>query len=333
MCPPGTRAKIPNALTRRSFPDMRTLFVPFCVRCLEGYFQPKFNQIKCLMCPLNFTSPPGSKSKNDCYLPNSDQACTPENNLCENQGECVMSANKRFQCKCAAGFYGWRCKNQVDPCSSGPCFNDGVCQANGNQFTCNCSKEFEGRFCELSVSKCRLGYCQNNANCIELFNGEVQCSCSPGFKGEHCEIKHDECSELDCEHGECVISRNGAKCDCHPGYLGRRCNHQPCDFAACPRNRFCENIWETVTTKTSYSCETKSAKNACKPNPCRNNGVCVENPRRGGPAGFSCECPYYYFGSRCETLIRPNFEFHFDHADIGNYVQLPGPTRNLTEVS
>lgn len=321
--------------------------MPLCPRCDEGYYQPNYNRTACQKCPPNFTSPSGSKSLQDCFLPKSRQACTVDLNWCENQGQCVRSAAAVFQCKCPAGFYGWRCEHQIDPCLSGPCVNHGVCQSNGSQFVCKCANEYEGPYCEEPVSKCRLGYCQNNGTCNELPNGEAECVCAEGFVGEQCHIRHDYCADLNCEQGDCVSARGGFVCKCRPGYLGRRCHLQPCDYSPCPRNKECVNIMSNETSRSSFSCQCPAGfsgadcavklrpRDPCDPNPCRNNGQCEATTNRRGrlsPA-FTCTCPYYFFGALCETLITPDFVLHFEHAAVGNYIEVPGPIRNLSEVT
>lgn len=325
MCPPGTKRRLSNK-------KQKILLMPHCVTCGEGHYQDRYNQPVCLKCPINQTSPSAATSRSECYLPKSHEACTMQSNQCENQGQCVLFSDQRYHCKCTDRFYGWRCTKQMNPCLSGPCFNEGLCHPNGNQFTCQCSSDFEGDYCEVPVSKCQLGFCLNNGKCNKLPNGEAQCVCSFGFVGDRCEISQDQCS-LDCKHGKCVNSQNGAFCKCHPGYLGRRCHLQPCDTSPCPKNEVCINLKDPLTTFRSYSCQNRITQNPCKPNPCRNNGDCLINRRKGGPMAYTCICPFYFFGDRCETFIRPNFELHYKNADVGNYVQLPGPTRDLKEVS
>lgn len=318
--------------------------MPNCPKCPEGYYQPYYNQKSCQKCPLNHKSPPGSKSVDACFLPVSYQACSADLNRCENQGQCVKS-DTLFHCKCNPGYYGWRCEHQIDPCLSGPCVNSGVCQSNGSQFTCNCSKEFEGPFCEEPISKCRLGYCQNNGVCNELPNGEAECVCADGFVGEQCEIRHNHCANLICEHGECHNTRSGYSCKCNPGYLGRRCHLQPCDYSPCLGNRDCINTLSNVTTRSHYSCQCKEGftgaecnvklkpRDPCASNPCHNKGICEPIQRRGKLSGFTCTCPYYFFGTLCETLITPDFKLQFERAEVSNYVEMAGPVRNLSEVS
>lgn len=343
LCPPGTRNL--DRSNRKNFPDQTHSFMPFCPKCGEGYYQPNYNQRICQKCPTNFISKPGSKSLDDCFLVNSYQACTMEANRCANDGQCVSTSEKMFQCKCQSGFYGWRCEQHLDPCLSGPCVNHGICQSNGTGFTCQCSSEFEGVYCEEHISKCRLGFCQNNATCIELPNNEAECLCANGFVGEQCQMKNDYCANTICEHGECINTRNGYSCKCHPGYLGRRCHLLPCDYSPCPRNRKCINIVANVTSRSSFSCQCKSGfsgedclvkvkpRNPCESNPCQNNGVCESIQRAGKPPTFSCTCPYYFFGSLCETLITPDFKLYFEKAEVGNYVEVAGPVRNLSEIS
>lgn len=342
LCPPGTKTRLLNSSQRHRYPDQSMVFMPFCITCGEGYYQPEHNHTLCWQCPENYTSLPGSKSIDECYLPKSIQACQLEWNQCSNQGSCVKSSNEMYHCKCKGGFYGWRCEHQIDPCLSGPCFNDGECHSNGSQqFTCKCSTQFEGTLCELSVPKCKLDFCKSQGQCLELPNGEAQCICQTGFVGQRCDIKHDHCADLSCEHGKCDYSRKGLECKCDEGYLGKRCHLKPCDYSPCNENMKCINILSKETNRSSYMCECKTwftgidcriPINPCEPNPCQNNGVCKAIESDENHSKFVCTCPIYFFGASCETLITPNYEMHFEQAGIANYVELGGPKWNLTEV-
>lgn len=343
LCPPGTKTQLLNRSHRRRFPDQSYAFMPFCVKCSEGYYQPEYNQTICRKCPLHFTSLPGSTTLDSCYLPQSFQPCTEHLNQCGNQGRCVKSLAKTYYyCKCKAGFYGWRCEHQIDPCLSGPCFNDGECKPNRNHFTCKCSKEFSGNYCELPTPKCHLmDFCQNNGKCTEKPNGEAKCVCKSGFIGDRCEINHDYCADLACEHGNCEFSHKGLICKCHPGYLGSRCHLKPCDYMPCPENKECVNVLSKAVTRASFACECKTGFTGvdcavkidpCEPNPCENNGVCEAIGINGTISNYKCTCQMYFFGSQCETLLRPDFELHFEQTGVANYIELEGRASNITEV-
>ncbi|XP_062596788.1 uncharacterized protein LOC134258275 isoform X1 [Saccostrea cucullata] len=77
-------------------------------------------------------------------------ACHP--NPCQYGGTCTASGSG-FLCHCPLGFYGDRCeKNNLDPCLSHPCQNNGVCKAakasDGVAFTCTCREGYTGVTCE-----------------------------------------------------------------------------------------------------------------------------------------------------------------------------------------
>lgn len=281
-------------------------------------------------------------SRDECNRELPNQACTHKWNMCKNHGLCRKSTNKIFKCECKSGFYGWRCEHQMDPCLTDPCLNKGKCQAKGNYFICKCSKEFEGTFCELSISKCRLGFCQNNGKCFDLPNNEAHCICKIGFIGDRCESKEDLCEDLICKHGNCSYSLNGPTCKCHPGYIGRSCYQKPCDFSPCPINKDCTNLMHSQTSRSSYTCQCKKwltgvncneRINPCEPNPCRNNGICNWIESNRNLSEITCTCPYYFFGTYCETFIKPDYELLFENAGVGSYVEMKGPTSNLSEVS
>lgn len=342
LCPPGTKSKKLTRLYRQRFPDQKKAFEPFCIRCGEGYYQPKFSQPKCKKCPETLFSLPGSKSRDDCFFPSSYHACTKELNLCENQGQCVLSFDSKFQCKCQIGFFGWRCQHQMNPCLSGPCYNKGVCQPNGKQFTCKCLDEFEGALCEQSVSKCEFSYCQNEGKCKRLPDGDTECDCKMGFVGDRCEVKYDPCSDLECKHGKCVKFENRIICECNPGYMGRHCDRKPCDYSPCPKAMKCSNKMSKSTNKSDFLCQCRTGFtgddcavriNPCIHNPCQHNGVCEPIGNSNSSLDFVCKCPNYFVGRFCETLIIPDYEMHFEEAALDNYVEMAGPKSNLSAVS
>lgn len=341
VCAPGSIKRLLSPLERRRYPDQPYSLMPFCIECGEGYYQPEHNQAECLQCPTDHTSLIGSKAITDCYLPELHKSCTQKQNLCKNQGSCIASSDKTSYCKCKFGFYGWRCEHQINPCLSGPCYNNGKCQPFANQYQCKCAKEFQGHNCEIPVPKCQLNFCQNNGKCFDLANGEAQCACKTGFAGKQCEIKHDHCADLSCKNGNCIYSVNGPKCKCHSGYMGRRCHLKPCDYMPCPKTMECKNTMSKETSLSSFKCECNRSFtgedctikiNPCLSDPCQNNGICESVKTPKSLAEFSCTCPQYFFGALCETFISPDFEMHFDEPRIGNYVEITGPTLDLQEV-
>ena len=74
-----------------------------------------------------------------------------------NRGECVDKVNG-FECKCAAGWKGTTCSEDVDDCNGpagNPCQYSGTCTDTGtNAYQCTCLGNYEGKNCEHDVDDC-----------------------------------------------------------------------------------------------------------------------------------------------------------------------------------
>ncbi|XP_052678612.1 integrin beta-like protein A [Crassostrea angulata] len=111
--------------------------------------------------------------------------------------------------------------NDVSPCLSGPCQNNGTCVRNG--MTCTCVPGFTGRFCEIDINECSSRPCQNGGTCLDLIN-RFECQCVPGYTGTQCEIDINECASNPCENqATCNDLVNFFNCTCLPGFTGDRC--------------------------------------------------------------------------------------------------------------
>lgn len=133
----------------------------------------------------------------------------------------------------------------ADPCSPDPCWNGGVCSANGSAFICNCQHGFSGQKCQLRSTDCPVNSCVNGICRLDKA-GAPQCFCTPGFAGKLCDINQDECASSPCKNGAlCVDEVNGYKCVCKDDTYGHHCEiHQSeiqqciarCDQEPCWRN-------------------------------------------------------------------------------------------------
>nr|XP_034306332.1 neurogenic locus notch homolog protein 3-like isoform X3 [Crassostrea gigas] len=115
--------------------------------------------------------------------------------------------------------------NDVSPCLSGPCQNNGTCVRNGmtQNYTCTCVPGFTGRFCEIDINECSSRPCQHGGTCLDLIN-RFECQCVPGYTGTQCEIDINECASNPCENqATCNDLVNFFNCTCLPGFTGDRC--------------------------------------------------------------------------------------------------------------
>ena len=53
--------------------------------------------------------------------------CDPADNVCQNNGLCVVGEAGSVNCSCAGGFTGEFCETEIDECLSQPCENGGTC--------------------------------------------------------------------------------------------------------------------------------------------------------------------------------------------------------------
>ena len=102
---------------------------------------------------------------------------------CQNGGACVDEAGV-YRCRCAAGYTGDLCAQEVDECSSNPCVL-GNCIDNFNGYTCQCSPGYWGNNCDDNTDDCQSNPCFQG-NCIDMLN-KYTCSCNLGYHGLHCE--------------------------------------------------------------------------------------------------------------------------------------------------
>ncbi|XP_065053011.1 neurogenic locus notch homolog protein 1-like [Rhopilema esculentum] len=113
-----------------------------------------------------------------------------------------------YQCfKCVGNIKGLHCNR----CASQPCRNGGTCEEKGAQI-CRCAAGFEGPFCQQNVNECSSNPCVNG-NCVDLING-YKCICHDGWTGSRCDQDIDECASNPCEHGTCRNLNNGFQCEC-----------------------------------------------------------------------------------------------------------------------
>lgn len=84
--------------------------------------------------------------------------------------------------------------------------------------------------------------------------------------------------------------------------------------------------------------------NPCDDFPCHNNAECLPNQLRD-PKNvttvddetvydkFTCKCPPFFYGDRCELFTTPDFLFDFEKSSINNYVKLSAPEKDFTAIS
>lgn len=124
----------------------------------------------------------------------------------------------------------------------------------------------------------------------------------------------------------------------------------------CHGSSVCVDVAEDVTTKDSYRCECPiglkgqnctEVDNPCDHAPCKNNGICspvaLRSLRQTSIFSryiddqkydeFKCDCPPFFYGKSCDTLVTPDFIMEFQKTNVNNYIKMQGPKENLQEIS
>ncbi|CAF1112485.1 unnamed protein product [Brachionus calyciflorus] len=113
---------------------------------------------------------------------------------CSNKGVCKYFKNvNKYKCVCDVGFFGESCQKDLNPCSSSPCLNEGLCLImNKSSFKCEClSNAFAGNFCEKEIDLCQNETCSSQGRC-SVQNKKPKCDCFNLFSGEKCQIESYE---------------------------------------------------------------------------------------------------------------------------------------------
>lgn len=213
-----------------------------------------------------------------------DPQCFP--NPCMNGGVCYEK-NDVVRCNCSSGYTGKNCSvlNKCGSCKNGTCVLDGkqttkYCKCNDGLYW-----DDKKQSCKIMTSPCDLRPCQNGGICDVESEHEYNCTCANGFSGDACEITENCSTDEDCGHGVCTLLE-----------------HQKTKSCRCNNGFYLEDH--------SHTC--KEVTNACQPNPCLNDGICVVSPE----TDYVCICSFGYLGKICN--IRDLCEMDGGNAYCGN---------------
>merc|ERR1719312_752759 len=195
-------------------------------------------------------------------------------------------------------------------CKPNPCKNGGIC--NGEDGSCHCIGDFTGKLCETAIEEtteaptsdpaktaaeqtaksesrtetadaslvCYPNPCKNGGICKD-----GRCYCIGGFIGRLCEktlqLRSMVCKPNPCKNGGICNGEDGS-CYCIGGFIGRLCETVKEDSTVAPTSDHAKTAAEQ-TAKSESTTETADASMVCKPNPCKNKGIC------NGEDG-SCHC-------------------------------------------
>ncbi|KAM9462634.1 hyaluronan-binding protein 2-like [Clarias gariepinus] len=121
---------------------------------------------------------------------------------------------------------------ETDECNPNPCYNDGVCENDGDgDFTCICPKPFKGKRCQTVINVCKSVKC-GRGECV-LIEKEpfYECKCIAPFQPPSCR-KAAACNPSPCLNGgTCFRGRTRTQfhCKCPENYSGKFCQVGPDD--------------------------------------------------------------------------------------------------------
>ncbi|KAL8565044.1 hypothetical protein ACOMHN_003420 [Nucella lapillus] len=130
-----------------------------------------------------------------------------------------------FTCRCALGYGGELCEENIDDCASQPCAHGGTCRDLVDHFRCYCPPGYTGKTCSDDVNECDNSPCQNGATCVNL-QGHFRCQCPPGYRGDLCQgdLCHTNNSCLN--NATCVVQSGGVTCRCSPQFTAVDCGKE-----------------------------------------------------------------------------------------------------------
>uniref|UniRef100_A0AAF5PQC7 Cadherin domain-containing protein n=2 Tax=Wuchereria bancrofti TaxID=6293 RepID=A0AAF5PQC7_WUCBA len=123
------------------------------------------------------------------------------------------------------------------PCAASPCKNEGTCIPSSEKaYDCVCPPRYSGSNCEIDLTPCVSRPCPRGVECINLHN-DFYCSCPHGFTGKTCQLRGDwdPCLSNPCGHfGSCIRLPHSATfiCNCSHGYSGTACKDRITDLIA-----------------------------------------------------------------------------------------------------
>ena len=230
-------------------------------------------------------------------------------NPCKNGG--LQIDPVQGTCRCASGWQGPTCEEDIDECASRPCQNNARCRQGMNRYDCICRAGFASGAldtCELDVDECSSLPCENGAAC-EAGNQVVgpdayQCTCAEHYLGENCAERESYCADVPCGmHGICTDGLNDYVCSCLSGYEGRNCDNE---IDVC-LSRPCDHDGACTSHRGVYRCDCPSgwrgdncAENVdeCISRPCAHGGRCLDQYD-----AYACRCIAGWYGDNCELDI------------------------------
>ncbi|GFO02092.1 neurogenic locus notch homolog protein 1, partial [Plakobranchus ocellatus] len=270
----------------------------------------------CTECPFDtFANITGAMSVSDC-LTDAQLLCPMD--FCNMEGaiSAVCSVvNHRPMCTCKPGYHGDQCEQKCDVCSPNPCYNEGVCRADGWSFTCSCKVDSDCTYTanntlrfsgdeaiaeeipNITEQQLCEDACTDNPACLAYQFGELS-----GFT--YCLNYKQLIFGVDQNPAGVVSSLKS--CINTPLFEGDRCEvdlKNDCTDDICTEADFCMDLVGgtkcVCPTEGNFDETCKKPANLCEGNPCGNFGTCEAY----GTVRYVCFCAPGYTGEDCEINI------------------------------
>ncbi|XP_007434835.1 protein eyes shut homolog [Python bivittatus] len=112
--------------------------------------------------------------------------------FCSGHGKCLSHIwDEAYNCHCSQHYSGQFCQ-EIDKCSSKPCYNHGICintknqrEDDDNSYECICPPSFAGKNCSEIIGQCQRHSC-GNGNCSSVSPNTFRCQCDKDAAGQKC---------------------------------------------------------------------------------------------------------------------------------------------------
>nr|CAD7441239.1 unnamed protein product [Timema bartmani] len=241
--------------------------------------------------------------------------------ICGDHGMCVGLPGGGFRCSCEAGYTGQYCHENINDCKVNPCQNGGTCVDKVSSFQCICKEGWEGEICATNLKKDLFrgsgGRLENHfvKTTLSTPNRDSNLDLPIIVSLDYCEsstlghVRRDllwrrevpvKCKEV--LYKAYIVPSVTYAAKTWKGNIRKTKKMEAMgmkfvrSMLAVTRRNKIEFIRERMRVQRVHEIveEAKQNKDECIPNPCRNNGSCLD-----GIADFVCSCRDGWKGKTC----------------------------------